>query len=144
MLNRKYYCHMPSTHPMACPVPSSRVPAGNAILASQDSEITSWAPRVWTHGPRLPHSPVSVLCPPADMTSCTLLRFLLNLFIKPFKFRIDVLPLIGFPCQSTKINAGRLQLRWCQAWVKYTCGVMGDITSNQEPEQRTIFLITAN
>lgn len=102
---------MPYAHNTSYGVPSSRVWAGNAILASQDSEITGWAPRVWTHGPRLPHSPVSVLCPPADMTRCTLPRTLLSLFIRPFTFRIDVLPLIGFTCLNTKINSERLTVR---------------------------------
>ncbi len=102
---------MPTTHPMVRPLPRSRVLAGNAILASQDSEITGWGPRVWTHGPGLPRSPVSVLCPPADMTSCTLLRTPLNLFIRPFNFGIDVLALIGFSRLNMVINMGRLMVR---------------------------------
>lgn len=121
--NRKYYCHMSTTHPMVCPMPSSRVWAGNAILASQDSEIIGWTPRLWTHGPRLPHSSVLVLCPPADMTSCTLLRTLLNLFIKPFTF-LGLMSFLwlAFLARIQRINAVKLTVRWCQTWTQYTCG----------------------
>lgn len=49
-----------------------------------------------THGLRPPHSLVSVLCPPADTTLCSLPGALLSL---------SSVPLISFTCQSTKMGA---------------------------------------
>lgn len=40
----------PYAHNTSYGVPNTRVHAGNAILASKDSEIIGWTPRVWTHG----------------------------------------------------------------------------------------------
>lgn len=53
-----------------------------------------------THGLRLPHSLVLVLCPPADTMLCSLPGALLNL---------SSVPLISFTCQSTKMGAEGLK-----------------------------------
>lgn len=145
MLNREILRgHMPTTHPMVCPVPGSRVRAGNAILASQDSEITGWAPRVWTHGPRLSHFPVSA---PLSFC-CRLLRNLLNLFITFFFFfsflRIDVLPtdcpfLSEYKDKRWKVNSEMMS----DTSTKHLCGNL-DIKCDQVPKWRAIFLIIAN
>lgn len=116
VLDTKHWCHMPAAHPTVCPAPG----CGQEMPYWPPRTVRSvaGAPWVWTHGPRMPHCPVTALCPPADMTRCTLPRTLLNLFIGS---GMDGLPLIGFACFSTKTNADRWTVRCFQAWVQNPC-----------------------
>lgn len=69
MLNRKHYSHMPITRPMVCLTPGCM------------QEMPYWPPRTVRSlaGPPGCGHMVSIFCPPTDMTSCRLLRTLLNL-----------------------------------------------------------------